>query len=76
MWSYIWPIALVVLANTFYNIITKSTPSDANAFLSLTITYVVGAVCSFAMYFFQGSHKFSEDIAKINWTSFALGLCI
>ncbi|NMP38550.1 MAG: EamA family transporter [Clostridiales bacterium] len=76
MWSYIWPIALVVLANTFYNIITKSTPSDVNAFLSLSITYIVAAAASFAAYLLTGGHKLSEELPKLNWTAFALGICI
>lgn len=76
MWNYIWPIGLVVLANVFYNIITKSTPSDANAFLSLSVTYIVAAVCSFAIYLFQGGQKLSEAFGKLNWTSCALGAVI
>jgi uncharacterized membrane protein len=76
MWNYIWPIVLVVLANVFYHIIAKSTPSGTNAFLSLTITYLIAAVCSFLLYLFQGSQKLSDELSKINWTSFALGICI
>lgn len=76
MFSYIWPIGLVILANVFYNIITKSTPHSANAFLSLTVTYVVAAICSFILYLTQSEHKFMQDITKLNWTSFALGASI
>ena len=46
MWSMIWPILIVVGANTFYHICAKSTPENANAFASLAITYGVGAVLS------------------------------
>ena len=76
MWNMIWPIALVVLANTFYNIVAKSTPLAANAFLSLTVTYLVAAVCSFGLYLFQGSQKLFAELTHINWTAFALGICI
>ena len=76
MWNYIWPIGLVVLANVFYNITTKSTPSDANAFLSLTITYIVAAVCSFTLYLFQTNQKLPAAFEKLNWTSYALGIVI
>ena len=76
MWSYLWPIALVVMANTFYHIVAKSTPTGVNAFLSLTVTYIVGAAISFAFYLIQGGHKLSEELAKLNWTSYALGLCV
>ena len=48
MWSMIWPILIVVGANTFYHICAKSTPENANAFASLAITYGVGAAFSAA----------------------------
>lgn len=54
MLGYIWPIALVVVANVFYNITTKSTPSQANAFLSLAVTYCVAAACAFGLYLVPG----------------------
>lgn len=44
MWSMIWPLLLIVLSNCFYNICTKSVQEGANAFGTLTITYLVGAV--------------------------------
>ena len=46
-----WPIALIVLANIFYNICTKSTPSDIDPLASLTITYLVGAASAAVLYF-------------------------
>lgn len=77
MWNYIWPICMVVLANVAYNIITKSTPAQANALLSLTMTYLTAAFCSFVLYLFQGgSIKLSEELAKINWTAPLLGTSI
>lgn len=76
-WYMIWPIVLVVLSNIFYNIITKSTPQDGNAMLSLTITYLVGALCAFTMYLFGGERQgLVRDFMKLNWTSFALGLVV
>ena len=38
MLSYIWPIALVVLANTFYQICAKATPEAMNPLAALTVT--------------------------------------
>ena len=77
MWNYIWPIGLVVLSNIFYNITTKSTPHGANAFLSLTITYLVAGACSFLAYFFTaGRGTLKQEFLNLNWTSFVLGLVI
>ena len=77
MFSFIWPIAIVVLANVVYNIVTKSTPSQANAFLSLTITYLVAAACAFIMYIIQGNHqKLTTELSRLNWTAIVLGISI
>ena len=77
MWNYIWPICMVVLANVAYNIITKSTPAQTNAFLSLTVTYLTAALCTFILYLIQGGHmKLSEEFTKINWTAPVLGASI
>ncbi len=78
MFNYIWPVALVVLSNVFYHIIAKSTPNESNAFLSLTVTYIVAAIVSFVMFLFQGGlHKsIIEEAGKLNWTALVLGVCI
>ena len=77
MFSMIWPVALVVLANTLYNICAKSTPANANAFLSLTITYLGAAVLS-ALAFLLGKRDASlgAELQKLNWTSIALAFSI
>lgn len=78
MFAYIWPIALVVLCNTVYQICTKSVPGDMNPFASLTVTYLVGALSSLVLYFVmnRGTSTFVEEIRKINWAPFVLGLVI
>ena len=57
MWNYLWPILIVVGANTFYNISTKSTPQGIDPFASLTITYLVAAALSLLMFFVTGERK-------------------
>ena len=76
MIKMLWPVILVVLSNVFYNITTKSTPDDVNAFLSLSITYITGAIFSFLIFVFSGHKNIAEEFTKINWTSFVLGLAI
>ena len=49
MFAFIWPIALVVLSNTVYQICSKSMPLEVHPFASLTMTYLVGAVLSGVM---------------------------
>ncbi|NLM74575.1 MAG: hypothetical protein GX187_00565 [Clostridiaceae bacterium] len=77
MWSYIWPVAVVVIANIFYNISAKSTPVNANTFLSLTVTYIIAAACSLILFFINGnSASIKAEFAKLNWASLVLGISI
>ena len=55
MFSYIWPIALVVISNTAYQICAKSMPKEIDPFASLIVTYLVGAAASAILYFALGS---------------------
>ena len=49
--SMIWPIALVIFSNIIYQICAKGVPKNIDVMASMTITYLVGAVCSAIMYF-------------------------
>ncbi|HHU90826.1 MAG TPA: EamA family transporter [Clostridiaceae bacterium] len=75
--AMIWPIALIVISNIFYNICSKETPAAINPFASLTVTYIVGAVVSLVLYFtINKSSSFMQELKGINWSSFVLGLAI
>ena len=77
MWNMIWPIALVVLSNTLYNICTKSTPSEANAFLSLAVTYLCAAAGCMILFFLNKERgSLTAELSHINWTSLALGASV
>ena len=77
MVSYIWPIALVVLANVVYQICAKSVPGGMHPLASLTVTYLVGAVVSAILYIIlnRDVHLWRE-YAKLNWAPFVLGIVI
>ncbi len=77
MWYLVWPILLVVCANTFYNICAKSTPEGINAFASLSITYVIAAGLSIMMFFVTSNNKnLIAEITNINWASVVLGISV
>ncbi len=77
MFSYIWPLALVIVSNLVYQICAKSIPSGLNPFASLTISYLLAAFLSFLFYFLinKDSNIFAE-YRKLNWSSFLLGLSL
>jgi len=73
----IWPVGIVVIANTFYNICTKSTPEQANPFLSLLVTYLVGAaVCLVCFLFYKNRGTLGAELKNLNWTAIVLGIVI
>ena len=77
MFSYIWPIALVVLSNVVYQISAKSVPEGMNAFASLTVTYLVSAVTSGILYFALGHDgSLIREYQKLNWAPLVLGIVI
>ena len=77
MWSMLWPILLVVVGNTFYNICAKSTPESVNGFASLTISYLVAGVCALVMFFLTSEEKnLAAELARTNWTAWVLGIVL
>ena len=77
MLSYIWPIALIVLSNTMYQICAKSVPEGMNPFASLTVTYLVGALLSGILYYALGNHSgLLKEYSKLNWAPIVLGIVI
>ena len=77
MFSYVWPMALVVLSNTAYQICAKSVPGGMNPFASLTVTYLVGALASGLLYVALGDGgNILQEYTKLNWAPFVLGLVI
>ncbi len=75
--EFVWPILIVILANTFYNICMKSMPNDVNPFGALMITYLVAAIISAIIFAFMvGPSNVVFEISKINWTSIILAIAI
>ena len=77
MFSYVWPIALVVLSNIIYQICAKSLPSEINPLASLTITYLVAAASSAILYFaLTKNPDIIHEYSKLNWVPFTFGLVL
>lgn len=77
MMSYIWPIVLVVLSNTIYQICTKSVPNEVSPFAALVITYLTGTIVSGVFFFVtEKDRNLIAEITKMNWAPYVLGLVI
>lgn len=77
MYSYIWPVFLVVMSNILYQISAKEVPEDINPFASLTVTYIVGALFSSILYFILSDRKnLIAEYKAMNFAPFLLGLVI
>lgn len=71
------PLLLIVCSNTLYHLTSKSTPSGANSFASLFVTYTVAALLTLVCLLFQTHSKgLLATFQQLNWTSFVLGLTI
>lgn len=77
MWKMLWPILIVVISNTVYNICQKSLPSEANPWGALMVTYFVAGIVSAVLFVIGvGPTHVVEEIRKLNWTSLVLGAAI
>lgn len=77
MFNYVWPIALVLLSNTVYQICAKSVPDHTSPFAALTITYLVGAIVSAMMHFItHPTVNILKEFTKMNWAPYVLGVVV
>lgn len=75
--GYIWPVALVILSNTVYQICAHSCPEGMNPLASLTVTYLVGAGVSLVLYFvLEKQPNLAREYSQLNGAPFVLGLVI
>ena len=77
MFSYIWPIGLVVISNTVYQLCSKSVPQNMDPFASLTVTYALAAVFCLAMFFIMNKDgSIVEEYKKLNWAPIVQGIIV
>lgn len=77
MINLFWPIIIVVVANTLYNISAKLTPSEVHPLVSLSITYFTATLLSILLLFITGESKnVITEVQKVNWTAISLGFSV
>lgn len=77
MWQMLWPILIVVGANTIYHTCAKSTPETISPFASLALTYLIAGIVSLLMFFLTGEQKnILHEMSKANWATYILSASI
>lgn len=77
MFSFIWPVLIVIAGYSLYNVVAKETPGDVHPFASLTITYLVAALLSLILFFILGNQSnLAVEMGKANWTALALAFVL
>ena len=77
MFELIWPIALVVLSNTAYQVCSKSVPADIHPLAALVVTYLVGAAAAAILYFvLSKGGNIMKEFSHLNWATVVLGIVI
>ena len=77
MFSYVWPLGLVVISNVVYQICTKGVPEGLDPLASLVITYAVGMLTSFILYYaLNPGGKILQEFKNLNWFPVILGIVI
>ncbi len=77
MFSYVWPMALIIFAEVVYQICTKSVPGEIDPLASLTVTYLVAALMSGILFFalHRGGNLLAE-YRHLNVAPVILGVAI
>ncbi len=77
MFSYIWPIALVVVSNVVYQICAKSVPEKMDPLASLTVTYLVSAAVSGLLFLLlHRGGSLLREYSRLNWVPFVFGIVL
>lgn len=77
MWQMLWPILIIIGANTLYHTCAKSTPPDISPFASLALTYLIAGAVSIVMFFLTGGQKnILQEMTKANWATILLSASI
>ena len=70
-------LSLAIAATVAYHLVLKLTPSGANPFLSLLVTYgLVALLFAAGLALGPGSFEWRQELRALNWTALALAASI
>ena len=74
---YGWPIALLVVAHTIYQISAKSVPDAMDPFAAVFFNYVVAAALAFCLWMVMGQDRsLTTQLSKMNWAPVTMAMAI
>lgn len=77
IFSYIWPVAIIVFSNILYQVCAKGIPDKMNTYASMAVTYAVATVFSAIMYFVTNKGgNILQEFKLSNWATVILGIVI
>lgn len=75
--SYGWPIALLVVAHTIYQISAKSVPEAMDPFAAVFFNYVIAAALAFGLWMIMGQDRsLPTQLGKMNWAPVTMAMAI
>lgn len=75
--ALLWPLALAIFCNVFYQIFAKGIPENMDVMASMVITYLTGAVVSLIMYFVMNHQgNILQEMHKMNAAPILLGVSV
>ncbi|MCI5687166.1 MAG: EamA family transporter [Emergencia sp.] len=77
VFSFWWPIGLLLVAHTVYQVSAKSVPEAMEPFAAVFFNYVVAACAAFILWMVMGQEKnLAVQLGKMNWAPVVMGLTI
>ena len=77
MFDYIWPLGLVILSNTIYQICAKCVPEKMDPLAAVTVSYTISALVSLILFYVTNKDaSIVREYQKLNWAPFVLGVVI
>lgn len=77
IFSFWWPIGLLLAAHTFYQVSAKSVPDAMDPFAAVFFNYIVAACAAFVLWMVMGQDKnLAVQLGKMNWAPVVMGLTI
>lgn len=77
VFSFWWPIGLLLVAHTVYQVSAKSVPEAMDPFAAVFFNYVVAACAAFVLWMVMGQEKnLAVQLGKMNWAPVVMGLTI